>query len=93
MVLKQCGQLVMTLRSACSRPSNSSSRVSTFWAASCWNKNSFPERRAESPLQVSPVPSTRNFTPATASNSATALVVFLARSSYAPAQPTQNRYS
>ncbi|COZ15324.1 Uncharacterised protein [Mycobacterium tuberculosis] len=40
-----------------------------------------PERRAESPLQVSPAPSTKYFTLATASSSATALVVFLALSS------------
>jgi len=45
------------------------------------NRNSLPERRAESPLQLSPVPSTRYLTPAIASSSATALVVFLALSS------------
>src|SRR5574337_956295 len=88
MVLKQCGQVVTILRSTVSTPSNRSLIVSTVWAASCWNRNSLPERRAGSPLQVSPVPSTRNFTPAAANSSATALTVFLARSSNAPAQPT-----
>ncbi len=52
-----------------------------------------PRRRAGSPVHASIGPSTPNFTPAMCSSSATALVVFLARSSRAPAQPTQNRYS
>ena len=52
-----------------------------------------PSRRAGSPVQVSPSPRTANRTPAMCSSSATARVVFLARSSSAPAQPTQNRYS
>ena len=43
--------------------SNSSLMVSTFCCASCWNRNSLPARRAESLVQVSPVPSTRYFTP------------------------------
>ena len=63
----------------------------------CWasieNTNSLPIRRAGSPVQVSAGPSTANFTPAVCSSEAIALVVFLARSSSAPAQPTQNRYS
>ena len=57
------------------------------------NTNSLPIRRAGSPVQVSAGPSTANFTPAVCSRVAMALVVFLARSSSAPAQPTQNRYS
>ena len=61
--------------------------------ASIWNRNSFPARRAGSPVQVSPVPSTANPTAAMCINSATARVVFFARSSNAPAHPTQNRYS
>ena len=63
----------------------------------CWasieNTNSLPIRRAGSPVHVSAGPSTANFTPAVCSSVAIALVVFLARSSSAPAQPTQNRYS
>src|ERR1700761_1554751 len=93
MVLKQCGQVTTILRSTVSTPSNNPSRVSTACWANCWNKNSLPDRRAESPLQDSPVPSTRNFTSATASTSAAAVVCLFALSSYAPAQPTQNRYS
>ena len=63
----------------------------------CWasieNTNSLPIRRAGSPVQVSAGPSTANFTPAVCSRVAIALVVLRARSSSAPAQPTQNRYS
>ena len=44
-------------------------------------------------MQPSACDSTAYFTPAVCSISATALVVFLALSSYAPAQPTQKRYS
>ena len=44
-------------------------------------------------MQASAGPSTANFTPATCSSSAMALVAFFARSSSAPAQPTQYRYS
>ena len=68
-------------------------RVSMFCWASMENTNSFPIRRAGSPVQVSAGPSTANLTPASCSSVAMALVVFLARSSSAPAQPTQNRYS
>ena len=57
------------------------------------HRNSLPARRAGSPVQVSPSPSTMYFTPEMCSSSATFLVVCFARSSYAPAQPTQNRYS
>ena len=67
--------------------------VSMFCWASIWKTNSLPRRRAGSPVQASAGPSTANLTPATCSSSAMALVVFLARSSRAPAQPTQNRYS
>jgi hypothetical protein len=49
--------------------------------ASIWKSISLPARRAESPVQVSPSPSTANDTPAVSSSSATARVVFFARSS------------
>ena len=64
-----------------------------FCWASIWKTNSLPRRRAGSPVQASAGPSTANFTPATCSSSAMALVAFFARSSSAPAQPTQYRYS
>ena len=86
-MFKQCGQ-VTTIRLA---PTSLS--TSTFCAACIWYRNSLPARRAGSPVQVSPSPRTMNSIPAVCSNSATALVVRFARSSYAPAQPTQNRYS
>ncbi|SKU32023.1 Uncharacterised protein [Mycobacteroides abscessus subsp. abscessus] len=79
--LKQCAQVTTILRCFCSTPSNTELSSSMFCMASCWNRNSLPARRAESPVQVSSAPSTRNFVPARASSSATALVVFLARSS------------
>ena len=44
-------------------------------------------------MQVSRFPKTPKLTPDIYKSSATAFVVFLARSSYAPAQPTQNKYS
>src|SRR5262249_39709681 len=63
----------------------------------CWASivytNSLPIRRAGSPVQVSAGPSTANLTPAVCSRVAIALVVLRARSSSAPAQPTQNRDS
>src|SRR3954470_346875 len=86
-VLKQCAQVETTFLTLVSL------NTSAFCMASCWKTNSLPERRAGSPVQVSPSPSTANETPARSSSSATARVVFLARSSKAPAQPTQNRYS
>src|SRR4051812_4730538 len=86
-VLKQCAQVETTFLTFVSL------KVAMFSAASPWNTNSFPARRAGSPLQVSPLPRTANETPAMSSSSATARVVFLARSSYAPAQPTQNSQS
>src|SRR5918997_3288095 len=86
-VLKQCAQVETTFLTLYSL------KVSTFCCASPWNTNSLPARRAESPVQVSPLPSTPNETPARSSSSATARVVFFARSSYAPAQPTQKSHS
>ena len=85
--LKQCGQLATIVRGAASLS------VSTFCWASMENTNSLPIRRAGSPVQVSAGPSTANLTPAVCSRVAMALVVLRARSSSAPAQPTQNRYS
>ena len=87
MVLKQWGHDATIVRGA------ASSRVSMFCWASIENTNSLPIRRAGSPVQVSAGPSTAKVTPAVCSRVAMALVVFLARSSSAPAQPTQNRYS
>src|SRR3954453_3290517 len=86
-VLKQCAQVETILRALVSL------NTSAFCIASCWKTNSLPDRRAGSPVQVSPSPSTAKLTPAMFSSSATACVVFFARSSKAPAQPTQNRYS
>lgn len=87
MVLKQCAHVDTT------RTAPDSRSTSMFCAASCWYRNSFPDRRAGSPVQVSPSPRTANDTPAVCSSSATACVVFFARSSNAPAQPTQNNHS
>ena len=87
MVLKQCAQ-VTTIFVA---PTSFS--ISTFCCASIWYSTSLPARRAESPVQASPSPRTAKSTPAMSSSSATACVVFFARSSKAPAQPTQKRYS
>ena len=84
-VLKQWAQ-VTTMRVA-----PASLRVSTFWAASIWKRISLPARRAGSPVQDSASPSTAKLTPAVWRSSATARVVFFARSSKAPAQPTQKR--
>ncbi len=86
-MLKQCGQLATILRAP------ASFSVSMFCCASMLNTNSLPIRRAGSPVHVSAGPRTAKFTPAVCSSSAIALVVLLARSSSAPAQPTQNRYS
>src|SRR6187431_310890 len=86
-VLKQWAQVETTFLTLYSL------NVSTFCCARPWNTNSLPARRAGSPVQVSPFPSTPNETPAMSSSSATARVVFFARSSYAPAQPTQNSQS
>ena len=85
-MLKQCGQLATIVRAP------ASFSVSMFCWASMLNTNSLPIRRAGSPVQVSAGPSTANDTPAVCSSSAMALVVLRARSSSAPAQPTQNRY-
>ena len=85
MVLKQCGQDATIVRGA------ASSRIAMFCWASMENTNSFPIRLAGSPVQVSAGPSTANVTPAVCRSVAIALVVLRARSSSAPAQPTQNR--
>ena len=74
-VLKQCAQVETTFLTLYSL------KVSMFCAARPWKTNSLPARRAESPVQVSPLPSTAKETPAMSSSSATARVVFLARSS------------
>ncbi len=92
MVLKQCGQDAMTFLPV-PAPTPASLRVSTFCWASIWKTNSLPSRRAGSPVQASAGPRTANLTPAVCSSSAIALVAFFARSSRAPAQPTQYRYS
>ena len=86
-VLKQCAQVATTLVALASLS------TSAFCMASIWKTNSLPARRAGSPVQVSPSPSTAKSTPAVCSSSATARVVFFARSSYAPAHPTQNSHS
>ncbi len=74
-VLKQCAQVVTTCLTWYSL------NVSTFCWASDWKTNSLPARRAESPVQVSPLPRTPKLMPAMFRSSATAWVVFLARSS------------
>ena len=74
-VLKQCAQVETTFLTLYSL------KVSTFCCASPWKTNSLPARRAWSPLQVSPLPSTANDTSAMCSSSATARVVFFWRSS------------
>ena len=74
-VLKQWAQVETTFLTLYSL------NVSTFCWARPWNTNSLPARRAGSPVQVSPLPSTPKLTPAMSSSSATARVVFLARSS------------
>ena len=52
------------LAGAGSRPSKPSLSVSTFCCASIWNTNSLPDRRAGSPVQVSPGRARRTPTPA-----------------------------
>ena len=74
-VLKQWAQVETTFLTLYSL------NVSTFCWARPWKTNSLPARRAESPVQVSPLPRTANETPARSSSSATARVVFFARSS------------
>ena len=74
-VLKQCAQVETTFLTLVSL------NTSAFCIASCWKTNSLPARRAGSPVQVSPSPSTAKETPAMSSSSATARVVFFARSS------------
>ena len=74
-VLKQCAQVETTFLTLLSL------NTSAFCIARPWNTNSLPERRAGSPVQVSPLPRTAKSTPARCSSSATARVVFFARSS------------
>ena len=62
------------------------------WAC-IWNRYSLPSRRTGSPVQDSAGPRTAKLTPAWCSRRASDWVVLRARSSRAPAQPTQNRYS
>ena len=57
-VLKQCAQVETTFLTFVSL------KTSAFCIASCWKTNSLPARRAGSPVQVSPSPSTANETPA-----------------------------
>ena len=66
--------------------------VSTFWPASWANKNSLPERRAESPVQRSLRPSTAKLTPAACSTCTKARAVLRARGSVAggAAHPIQD---
>lgn len=103
-VLKQCGQVATIFFDdlgffvvvSPSSPSAESSpnamfSMATFSWPSCWNSGSLPRRRAESPVHFSSPPMIANLTPAMCSSSAKAFVVFLARSSRAPAQPTQYR--
>ena len=85
--LKQCAQVETTFLAFVSFS------TSEFSMASCMKTISLPARRAGSPVQVSPSPRIANSTPAVCSSSATACVVFFARSSKAPAQPTQNSHS
>ncbi len=61
-------------------------------AISC-QRYSFPIRRAGSPVQVSCDPRIANFTPAACMTRAIAWVDLRARSSSAPAQPTQYNHS
>lgn len=99
MVLKQCGQVAtiffdafdFLVESSSSSSPNAMFSIATFSWPSCWNSGSLPRRRAESPVHFSSPPMIANLTPAMWSSSAKALVVFLARSSRAPAQPTQYR--
>ena len=58
-----------------------------------WNTNSLPARFAGSPVQDSSCPRTANSTPTLFKILANALVIFLARSSKLPAQPTQKSTS
>jgi len=74
-VLKQCAHVTTIV---CAPTSLS---TSTLADASSWYSSSLPARRAGSPVHDSPSPRTANVTPAVCSSSATARVVFLARSS------------
>ena len=54
----QCGHVVTILRVPGSRPSKTASSISLVCAAIIWKRNSLPERRAGSPVQLSSLPST-----------------------------------
>lgn len=92
-VFMQCGQVVRIFRLAGSRPSKTELSISAVCWAIIWKRNSLPERRAGSPVQLSSLPSTTYLTPAMCSSSAVARTVFLALSSNEPAQPIQYKYS
>jgi hypothetical protein len=83
MVLKQCGQLVMTFFTLCP------SIVSMFCFACVCQRYSFPRRRAGSPLQVSSAPRIANETSAARRIVASARATFWLRRSYEAAQPTK----
>ena len=85
--LKQCGQEAMTFFT----PAPVS--VSMFCCACIWNRYSLPSRRTGSPVHDSAGPRTAKLTPAWRSRRAIDCVVLRARSSSAPAHPTQKRYS
>ncbi len=86
-VLKQCGQVAMTLRTS------NSFIVSMLARALSWNRYSWPMRRAGSPEHFSLRPMIAKSTPAVLRMVTTASVTFCARSSSDPAQPTKYRYS
>jgi hypothetical protein len=68
-------------------------RISILVSAIIWKTNSLPARFAGSPVQLSSCPNTANSTPILFRSFAKAFVIFLARSSKLPAQPTQNNTS
>ena len=74
------------------RDARARSNVATFCSASIWNRYSWPIRRAGSPVHFSRAPRIAQSMPAASAARATLWVVFFARSSNAPAHPTQNRY-
>ena len=86
-VFKQCGQVVMIFFTP------APFRVATFSPARRWNVYSSPILRAGSPLQASRGPRIAKSTPAVCSSFAVEIAAFLARSSNAGAQPTQNSTS
>src|SRR3954471_12592086 len=83
MVLKQCGQDVITLRT----PYVFNSSI--FTCASVWKRYSLPGRRAGSPQQLSSLPSMANLTPASLNISVSERAMRWLRASNEPRQPTQ----